>query len=237
MKRKEYNKTKEELYNELWNGVYTLVDKPRFNTIDYISKMVYDNNVVGDVVECGVWRGGMSVYLAYCFFDRTIWACDSYEGFQSVNEAKYKYVGDERHVPEYDENTKWQWVRGKSIKISLEEVKQVFTHFGLGDDENIKFLKGWVKDTLDPKTCKIEKISVLRVDVDAYSATLEVLVNLFDKVSSGGYIIFDDSALLECQDAIKEFKRIRNIDFDLTYPISGRIGNNLDEAGGYFKKL
>ena len=234
--RKEYSKTKAVLYDELWNGVYTLVSKPRFNTIDYISKMIYNNNIEGDIVECGVWRGGMSVYLAYNFLDRVIWVCDSYEGFQNLNNAKYKYCGNERHVPEYDEITKWQWVRGKSIKISLEEVKQVFTNFGLGNDENIKFLKGWVKDTLDPKTCEIKKISVLRIDVDAYSATLEVLINLYDKVSRNGFIIFDDSALKECQDAIKEFKKIKNIDFILTYP-SGKIGNNLDENGGYFKKI
>jgi O-methyltransferase len=233
--RKEYDKTKAVLYDELWNGIYTLISKSRFSTIDYIAKMIYDNNIKGDIVECGVWRGGMSVYLAYSFLDRVVWVCDSYEGFQNLNDVKYKYSGNERHVPEYDEITKWQWVRGKSIKISLEEVKQVFTNFGLGSDENIKFLKGWVKDTLDPKTCEIKNISVLRVDVDAYSATLEVLVNLYDKVSSGGFIIFDDSALKECQDAIKEFKKIKNIDFILIYP-TGKTGNDLDENGGYFKK-
>ena len=114
-------------------------------------------------------------------------------------------------------------------------MKDVFEKFDVVGD-NIKYLEGWVKDTLDPETTEVQEIAVLRVDVDAYSATLEVLDALYDKVAIGGYIIFDDSALIECQDAIREFKRKRNIDFELTYP-SGKIGNNLGENGGFFKKV
>jgi O-methyltransferase len=122
-----------------------------------------------------------------------------------------------------------------SISISLEDVQTNFKKFG-AEGDNIKFLKGWVKDTLNPNTFKVSKIALLRVDVDAYSATLEVLEALYDKVQVGGYIVFDDSALVECQAAIREFKRKYNVTFDLIYP-SGRIGNDLDENGGYFKKV
>ena len=75
------------------------------------------------------------------------------------------------------------------LAISLKEVQDNFKRFGL-EGERIKYLKGFVNETLP--TSGIEKISLLRVDVDAYSATLDVLNNLYSKVQPGGYIIFDD---------------------------------------------
>ena len=228
-------KDMKKLYNDLWNGVYTLIDKPRFNTIDIVSKIIEAENVKGDIVECGVWRGGMSVYLAYTFPERTIWVADSFEGFQNNGEGDYVFEGHERHQRDFDRAHAGAVRAGMSISIGLDEVKGVFKHFGLEGDDKIEYLKGWVCNTLDPKTCPIKEIALLRVDVDAYAATLEVLENTYDKVPSGGFVVFDDSALHECQAAITKFKETRGIVFDLTYP-SGRVGNNLGENGGYFRK-
>jgi O-methyltransferase len=229
--RDKYPKDNKTLFETLWNKELTLIDKPRFDSIDIISESIYKNNIQGDIVECGTWRGGMSIYLANLFLDRTIWVCDSFEGFQPLEKVRYVYHKRERHIPEFDilpENQ--NSIRGgRSIKISLDEVKLNFKEFNF-EDKNIKFLKGWVKDTLDPKSCLIKDISLLRIDVDAYSATLEVLESLYDKIVSGGYIIFDDSALTECEDAIETFKKNRNLEFTLTYPPDS---NN---QGGYFKK-
>jgi len=233
MKRINYIKSNDELKEKIINDLYSLVTKERFDTIDIIKDDIYTNNIDGDVVECGVWKGGMSIYLSYLFLDKKIWVCDSYEGFQPLSISQYAYNGNERHDENFDKNHPNAVPNNMSIKISLDEVKSNFKQFGLVDDDII-FLKGWVKDTLNPKTCKIDKISVLRIDVDSYSATLEVLVNLYDKVVSGGYIIFDDSALHECKDAIREFERIKNIKFNFMYP-DGDVDNNL-KNGAYIKK-
>jgi len=167
------------------------------------------NNIEGDIVECGIWKGGYSIFLSHLFPDRNIWVSDSFEGFQPLNNARYDFKG-ERHTPMYSDG-----YHGP-MGISLEEVKSHFKSYGLGDDPIIKFLKGFVKDTLP--TSGIEKIALLRVDVDAYSATLEVLDELYHKVQPGGYIIFDDANLIESFEAIKFFLKRENLPLELINP-------------------
>ena len=232
--RKKLNISNDELFLDLFRNKITMVEKPRFNTIDAISEDI-KNNINGDIVECGSWRGGMSIYLANTFYDRKIWVCDSFCGFQPLNNAMYRYDKHDRHDENFDRDHPHAIHGGMSIIANIEDVKNNFNKYGF-NDENIIFLEGYVKDTLNPLNCNIENISLLRIDVDSYSATLEVLTYLYDKVSVGGYIIFDDSALYECQDAIQEFMRQRDMNIVLTYP-SGVKGINIDENGGFFKKI
>jgi hypothetical protein len=203
--------TYEQLITDLIDNKITMVSENEFNLI--INN--YENilNVDGDIIECGVWRGGFSIFLSHVFKDKNIWVCDSYEGFQPVEIAKHNY-SKERHTSHITHN-----FHGP-IGISLEEVQSHFKIYGLGDEERIKFLKGFVKDTLP--TSGIKKISLLRIDVDAYSATLETLEELYDKVQPGGYIIFDDSCLYETLDAIKFFFNEKNINNYLIDPITNK---------------
>jgi hypothetical protein len=171
-------------------------------------------NLEGDIVECGVWRGGMSIFLSYVFQDKNIWVCDSYEGFQPIENAKHQY-DKERHTQHYTHGATGP------LGISLEEVQSHFKNYGLEDQDRIKFLKGFVKDTLP--TSGIEKISLLRVDVDAYSATLETLEELYPKVTPGGMIIFDDSCLYETKDAIIHYFTHNNIPLHVYHPITNEL--------------
>ena len=205
----------------------TMVGPNCFDTVlrnyDVIEK------VEGDMVECGVWRGGFSIFLSHTFPEKTMWVCDSYEGFQPLENAKHQY-SKERHTPSYTHGAVGP------LAISLEEVKSHFKDYGLEDNSRIKFLKGFVKDTLP--TSGIEKISLLRIDVDAYSATLEVLEELYDKVEDKGWVIFDDSSLYESLDAIKYFFNIRNIPPFIHHPVTGdkldlNIGNYSHDNSGF----
>jgi hypothetical protein len=201
--------TYEDLVQDLIDNKITMVNPDEFKTIfNHYSKIF---NIEGDIVECGVWRGGFSIFLSYIFQDKNIWVCDSFQGFQPLETAKHQY-NKERHVPQFTHNAVGP------LGISLEEVQSHFKLYGLGDEKRIKFLKGFVKDTLP--TSGIEKIALLRIDVDAYSATLETLEELYDKVQPGGYIIFDDSCLYETLDAIKAFFKQRNLPEFITHPVT-----------------
>lgn len=203
----------ENLIEKLISNGVTMVDKGRFETI-VRNKSLLDN-VEGDVIECGVWRGGMSIFLSTLFEERKIWVCDSFEGFQPLETAKYQY-DDEVHTPSYD----------SMIKVSLEEVQSNFERFGFPKSEKrIQYLKGWVKDTL--KNDEIQKIALLRVDVDSYSATKEILDLLYSKVSTGGLIVFDDSCLIQTVDAFCDFFEENNIEFELRHPINDNIITDL----------
>ena len=216
---KEYR----EIYKDIINQGITMVSEERFETIlrykDNISK------IDGDIVECGVWAGGMSIFLSKLFSTKNIWVCDSYEGCQNPSDGNYHF--------EYEQHTKGMYA------ISLETVKDNFIKYNLPDDKRINFLKGWVKDTLKPEICPIKDIALLRIDVDSYSATLEVLDYLYSKVKSGGIIIFDDSCLSESHHAMITFlEREPNIIFKHTSTgetIDIKSGNSLP-CGCYFIK-
>lgn len=195
-----------DLINNIIDKNVTMVTHERFNNILNFSSKI--NKLKGDIVECGVWKGGMSIFLSKLFSKKNIWVCDSYEGCQDgTTEAKYFYPS-ERH-------TKGMY------SVSLEEVTENFKNFDALDEKRVKFLKGYVKDTLNPDTCEIKNISLLRIDVDSYSATLEVLEYLYDKVVKNGMIIFDDICVGESKDAIKKFFT----DNDLKY-----VYNPLDDS-------
>jgi hypothetical protein len=95
------------------------------------------------------------------------------------------------------------------LRVSLEEVKKNFERFGLLD-EQVKFLKGWFSETLP--TAPIGKLALLRLDGDLYESTRDALVNLYDKISTGGYIIIDDyNSWKGCHVAVDEFREKRGI--------------------------
>ena len=172
----------------------TMITQERFNCI--LEKEDYLHALKGDVVECGVWKGGMSIFLSKLFPAKKIWVCDSYEGCQDPTLGNYQFAAERHTLGMY--------------AVSLEEVKSNFRRYDALDDSRVTFLKGWVRDTLRPEICPIESISLLRVDVDSYSATMEVLDFLYEKVVPGGMIIFDDICLHESRDAIKNFFRNTN---------------------------
>jgi len=224
----------DELIDDIIDSKVTMIWKEIFEMpLRHFDKI---SNIDGDVVECGVWRGGYSIFLSHLFSDKNIWVCDSFEGFQPLDNAKYNFK-EERHTPQFTHGA------CGPLGISLEEVKTNFKMYGLGDDPRIKYLKGFVKDTLP--TSGINKIALLRVDVDAYSATLEVLDELYDKVQPGGYIVFDDANLTESFEAIKFFLTREKLPLELINPYTDQsyifdkpicLSDSGFEAGSYIIK-
>jgi O-methyltransferase len=70
------------------------------------------------------------------------------------------------------------------LRISLDVVKSNFRKYDLLD-EQVKFLKGWFKDTLP--TAPIEKLAVLRLDGDMYESTMDGMVNLYQNYRSADF--------------------------------------------------
>ena len=212
----------EELIERVISEGVTMVSRERFDTI-----LRYKNSISklkGDIVECGVWQGGMSIFLSKLFKEKNVWVCDSFEGCADPGSGKYTFDAESH---------------GKGLyAVSLETVKENFTKYGALDEPRVSFLKGFVGDTLKPEVCPIKKISLLRIDVDSYSATLETLDYLYPKVVSGGLVIFDDSCLIEGVTAIQTFAdREKSIKFKHT--VTGEdidIAKDTLPCGCYFIK-
>ncbi len=163
----------------------TMIGLKRLENIEYCISEILKNNIEGDFIETGVWRGGAVIFMQAMLkvFDikgRNVWVADSFEGLPKPNEELYPAdKGDSHHTIEY-------------LRVPLETVQNNFKKYHLLDD-NVKFLKGWFKNTLP--TPEIKKLALLRLDGDMYESTMDALTNLYPKLSIGGYIIVDDWCL------------------------------------------
>src|SRR5205807_7542166 len=168
----------------------------RMSNLRQLAEAVIQNNVPGDFIETGVWRGGACIMMravikAHDIDDRRVWVADSFCGLPKPNPAYEADNGDNLHT--YSE-----------LAVSLDEVKSNFAKYDLLDEQVI-FLKGWFSETLP--TAPIASLAILRLDGDMYESTIDGLGNLYPKVSPGGYIIVDDyGAVRGCQEAVLEYR-------------------------------
>ena len=96
------------------------------------------------------------------------------------------------------------------LAVSKDDVENNFKKYDLLD-EQVVFLVGWFKDTLPD--APIDRLSILRLDGDMYGSTMDVLVNLYPKLSIGGFCIIDDYALKGCEKAVEmQLRWIRHAD-------------------------
>jgi hypothetical protein len=131
---------------------------------------------------------------AHGIHDRKVWVADSFQGLPKSNTP---------HDAGFD-FTKYPY-----LSVSLEEVQELFARYELLDKQ-VRFLKGWFKDTLP--TAPIKKLALLRLDGDLYESTMDALTNLYDKLSPGGYCIVDDyHGVAPCKVAVDEFRASRKI--------------------------
>jgi len=197
---------------------HTMIGKARLDNLHAAVEHVLANKVPGDLIETGAWRGGACILMravlaAHDVADRIVYVADSFEGLPRPNEAKYAAdAGDKHHT-------------FKQLAVSLEEVQANFNAYGLLDDQ-VRFLKGWFKDTLP--NCAVERLAVLRLDGDMYESTMDALTALFHKVSPGGVVIIDDYGVIaSCKAAVDEFRQahgitapLQKIDYDGVYWIN-----------------
>jgi O-methyltransferase len=193
----------------------TLIGIKRLECIESCVKNIVKNNIEGDLLEAGVWRGGATIFMRGLLDvlndqNRKIFAADSYEGCPP---------------PTKQEDMKDNYYKVKLLDVGLEIVKNNFSRYDLLDDR-VVFLKGWFKDTLP--NGPFNKLSLIRVDGDMYESTMDALVNTYHKLSKGGYLLVDDYGGIEAaRKAVDDFRKQNNI----TDPII-----KVDWTGIYWQK-
>lgn len=99
------------------------------------------------------------------------------------------------------------------LGIPEAEVRANFDRYGLLN-EQVRFLPGWFKDTL--QDAPIERIAVLRLDGDLYESTIQALDALYPWLSSGGFCIIDDYyALKACEQAVTDYRQQHGISAEI----------------------
>lgn len=197
---------------------HTMIGLKRMNNLEECLRTILREQVPGDVIETGVWRGGACIFMrgflqAYGITDRTVWVADSFEGLPAPDPERYPADRGDKHHTESD------------LVVSLKDVQDNFRSYGLLDDQ-VRFLKGWFKDTLP--TAPIEHLAIIRLDGDMYGSTMESLEALYPRLSPGGFVIVDDYGAVEgCRQAVEDFRDNNNILSPLV---------KIDWAGAYWRK-
>jgi O-methyltransferase len=179
----------------------TLLSKLQLDLIEQAVLVLHEENVPGDFLEAGVWRGGAIAFMralmsAYGIDGRRVFAADSFAGIPKNVRALNDPVDLWRD----------RWI------ASLEEMQTNIKRLGLLDDK-IVFVPGFFEDTL--KTLSSERFALIRLDSDSYESVETSLVHLYPLVSDGGIVIIDDWHLPGCQAAVHDYLAQHGIKADI----------------------
>jgi len=170
----------------------SMVSIDRIWAIIQATKYIVKNNIEGDFVECGVWRGGCSLAMAMILDDlkvnRRIFLFDTFSGMTQPTSWDIDIHG--HNAKDRLETSKKDGTNNIWCYASIEDVKAQFTCLGL--EQNTVFVEGDVLKTLDKKNDLPKQISLLRLDTDWYQSTKHELNILYPKLETGGVLLIDD---------------------------------------------
>ena len=178
------------------------------------------NKVPGDVVETGVWKGGMSMFMKAVGdhykkigtdkHNRNYWLFDAFDVFPvpepDADSDQINALDNKIH-----ELTKFMY--DKPAKV--DQVQHAYRQLKLYD-KSVHFVKGLFKDTIPKlKSSQLQHIALLRIDNDYYDSVLYVLEQFYFRINKGGIVIIDDynNPVIGCKDAVTYFRnkyRIQN---------------------------
>jgi hypothetical protein len=170
---------------------YTMTSWERLYALYKSVQYVVENKIPGDLVECGVWRGGSMKLVAHVLqslgdTDRTLFLYDTFEGMTEPDpEVDIDFSGNEAAKD-------WREVQRRGVKWAyapVEEVQDVIASSGYPMPK-VKLVKGLVEETI-PATIPAS-IALLRLDTDWYSSTRHEMEHLYPKLAPQGILILDD---------------------------------------------
>lgn len=173
---------------------YTMAAPDPILSLTSSVRYVIENQIEGDFVECGTWRGGCAMAIALTLLDlgindRIIWVYDTFEGMTEpsaidIANDKNRTPADTllQHANSITTESEW-------LKVSLESVRDSLFSTGY-PAKNFRFVKGSVLNTLDLEAPEL--VCLLRLDTDWYDSTRKELEILYPTLTEGGVCIIDD---------------------------------------------
>ena len=169
---------------------YTMTSPERILALRNGVRHIVAAGIEGDIVECGVWRGGSMLAVARTLLDvgdtsRNLYLFDTFEGMSEPTEDDRMYSGQAAaELLEGHDREERVWAYAP-----LEGVRELLTHAGYPNGK-LHFVKGKVEHTI-PEAAPA-RIALLRLDTDWYESTRHVLVHLYPRLARHGVLIVDD---------------------------------------------
>ncbi len=196
-----------------------MIGMQRLTHLQHCVETVLAEEISGDLIECGGWRGGACILMravlrAYGDDERCVWLADSFKEVPSPDPENYSADKDVRlHLA------------ADVLGIPESAVRNNFKRYGLLDDR-VRFLPGWFKNTIPD--APIDRIALLRLDGDLYESTFQALDALYSRLSAGGFCIIDDyHEMDECCQAVTDYRQKNSISAEII---------DIDGSGVYWRK-
>jgi hypothetical protein len=172
---------------------YTMTSDQRVAALCDAVRYVVSNRIPGDIVECGVWKGGSMMAVARTLLEsrdntRHLHLFDTFDGMTAPTGEDVALTGetaaDLMAASTDREDAESVWCRAP-----LDVVRQAMASVGY-DGSKIHYIEGRVEDTI-PDSAP-ERIALLRLDTDWYESTRHEMIHLFPRLCVGGVLILDD---------------------------------------------
>lgn len=191
---------------------YTMTSTKRLYALIQAVRHVAAAAIPGNVVECGVWRGGSMMAAARTLLEcgdttRELHLFDTFAGMSAPDARDVAIDGRSasdllRAQDKMESGSAWCYA-------TLEEVQAAMSDTGY-DAARIHYVKGKVEDTI-PRSAPA-RIALLRLDTDWYESTRHELEHLYPRLSPGGVLIIDDYGhWAGCRQAVDEYFASRSI--------------------------
>ena len=212
----------DELTTRIFNTVnpYTMTSPERVAALVEAVRYVVANDIPGDFVECGVWRGGSSMAAALALKElgdvsRELWLYDTYEGM-SAPTGEDVDVGGQSAATKFSQRQlsedSSEWCRSP-----IDDVRRNLESTGYPADK-LHFVKGKVQDTI-PGEIPADAIAILRLDTDWYESTRHEMQHLYPRLARNGVLILDDYGYWQgARKAVDEYFAAHEI-----RPLMGRV--------------
>lgn len=175
------------------DGIEAFTMESRKRQISFVTQVisVVEQRIPGDIVECGVWRGGLMMLAARTLLalgdtSRHLWLYDTFSGMTRPAEVDKDFEGnaalDTWEARKTGENQS-DW-----CAASLESVRQNLASTGY-PMENVHFVKGDISETASTHP---SAIAALRIDVDWYALIMACAEHLIPRTSPDGFITISD---------------------------------------------
>lgn len=181
-------------------NILTLCDEEFFEKVCELLHGLKQNNIKGDIVLIGIWRGGAAIYIKQLMDDlelnHRVFLIDTYKGFSIPPNPKYtKDYNSYNYFVKYfpvTQNPDEQTVSNNFNKCNVSL-------------NNVHFIRADLPNLFN----QIKDIALLHIDVDMYEPTFYYLSQFFSKITSGGHVIIDDYGVdfFNCNDAVNDFFR------------------------------
>jgi O-methyltransferase len=169
---------------------WTMTSPEKLYALILATRYVHEHGIPGDVVECGVWRGGSMQAVAKTLLSlgdtsRSLHLFDTYEGMPPPTEEDRRQDGKSAaELLAANDKDKGIWA-----VATLDDVQAGMAQVPYPADQ-VHFVKGMVEETIPAQAP--EQIAILRLDTDWYASTKHELDALYPRLSPGGVLLIDD---------------------------------------------